>query len=60
MSAASPLRVPWDAAVECARRLDVSAVHVRAVSALLVAGSTVPFIARYRRNEVGGLTAEQL
>nr|MCS5617951.1 RNA-binding transcriptional accessory protein [Pirellulales bacterium] len=41
-----------------ARRLDIPAVGVQAVVDLLDADNTIPFIARYRRDQTGGLDEE--
>ncbi|WP_081883382.1 Tex family protein, partial [Glycomyces tenuis] len=43
-----------------AEELSVGAHQVRAAVALLDDGSTVPFVARYRKEATGGLTDEQL
>lgn len=43
-----------------ARRLRLSARQVEAVAQLLEEGKTVPFIARYRKDQTGGLQEEQI
>ena len=43
-----------------ARRLGLPAIGVQSVVELLDAGNTIPFIARYRRDETGGFDEDAL
>jgi uncharacterized protein len=47
-------------AAPIARQLNVGTAQVAAAIALLEAGNTLPFIARYRKEHTGGLDEEQL
>ena len=46
---------PFDPAPRIAEELRLPVVGVRAVARLLLEGATVPFIARYRKEQTGGL-----
>ncbi len=46
---------PFDPAPRIAGELDLTAAAVRTVVKLLAEGASVPFIARYRKEQTGGL-----
>jgi uncharacterized protein len=54
-TAPSAAETPFDPVPAVCRELSLPASGVRAVVALLAEGSTVPFIARYRKEATGGL-----
>src|SRR4051812_36700389 len=55
-----PSHEPFDPVPTIARELNLPASGVRAVVNLLAEGSTVPFIARYRKEATGSLDEVQI
>ena len=51
---------PFDPALRIAEELRLPPAGVRAVARLLTEGATVPFIARYRKEQTGGLDEVQI
>ena len=51
----SPAPVVYDPSARIAEELNIPVVGVRAVAKLLEEGGSVPFIARYRKEQTGGL-----
>ena len=60
MESSSPAGPPDDAIEPVSAGLGLPARQVRSVVALLDAGNTIPFIARYRKEVTGGLDDAQL
>jgi protein Tex len=56
----SPSTTPYDAVPTLAAELDLASTSIRAVVRLLADGATVPFIARYRKEQTGGLDEVQI
>src|SRR5665213_1771082 len=46
---------PFDPSVRVASELDLAVANVRTAMKLLAEGASVPFIARYRKEQTGGL-----
>ena len=51
---------PFDPADRIATELSISVTSVRSVQKLLAEAATVPFIARYRKEQTGGLDEVQI
>lgn len=60
MTATAPAPAPFDPTAIIARELGLPVAGVAAVIELLAGGATVPFIARYRKEQTGGLDEVQI